>query len=119
MRDIFFISIGGFLGAISRFALTNRIQSVHRTGFPLGTLLVNLLGAFVLGLLIGMNIHGQLYSLLGIGFMGAFTTFSTLKLESEQLMKAGRKKQFYVYLFCSYGFGLIITSLGLVLGTEI
>jgi CrcB protein len=119
MNEIIFVSIGGFFGAISRFALSNRIQNRKKTSFPAGTLTVNLIGAFLLGLLIGMQMKGYHYPLLGIGFMGAFTTFSTLMLESEQLRKAGKSKTFYSYLVSSYTIGVFLAYCGLMIGRRI
>jgi fluoride exporter len=119
MMGILFVAIGGFFGAICRFFLSKQIQTKNKTAFPLGTLTVNLVGAFLLGLLVGMQIKGPLYSLLGIGFMGAFTTFSTFKLESEQLRKTKNRKILFGYLTISYMMGIILAICGLVIGKTI
>jgi CrcB protein len=116
MSEIILVSIGGFFGAISRFAVSKLVQS-RKTSFPLGTFVVNLIGAFFLGLLIGVTVAGDYYTLLGIGFMGAFTTFSTLMLESEQLRKTEKSKLYYCYLVSSYTIGIILTYCGLVIGS--
>ncbi|MEH7501879.1 CrcB family protein [Neobacillus drentensis] len=113
MNEIIFVSIGGFFGAISRFAIS-RIP--NKTGFPFATLSVNLIGAFLLGLIFGLDVKGSLYSLMGIGFMGAFTTFSTLMLESVKLNKEKKIKFYYSYLLSSYTIGLILAFCGLLLG---
>jgi fluoride exporter len=113
MNEIIFVSIGGFFGAISRFAIS-RIQ--NKTGFPFATLTVNLIGAFLLGLLLGLDVKGSLYSLMGIGFMGAFTTFSTLMLDAVKLKKEKKEKQYYSYLLSSYTIGIILAFCGLLLG---
>ena len=98
MSEIIFVSIGGFFGAISRFAVSKSVKSRKKTSFPVGTFAVNLMGSFLLGLLIGMHLKGDHYALLGIGFMGSFTTFSTLMLESEQLRN---RKRFALLLLFS------------------
>ncbi|MFL6562662.1 MAG: fluoride efflux transporter FluC [Bacillus sp. (in: firmicutes)] len=116
MSEIILVSIGGFFGAISRFALSKKIQNESRTDFPSGTLTVNLIGAFLLGFLFGLDVEGSVYSLLGIGFMGAFTTFSTLMLEAIKLKKGEKKKLYYYYLLSSYSFGTILAFCGLMLG---
>lgn len=116
MMEALFVAIGGFLGAISRYALSKNIQNRNKTDFPFGTLIVNLIGAFLLGLLIGMQVSGHLYSLFGIGFMGAFTTFSTFKLEANQLKSSKKHKHFFSYLTCSYVFGIILTFCGILIG---
>ncbi|MEH7354501.1 fluoride efflux transporter CrcB [Neobacillus drentensis] len=116
MSEILLVSVGGFFGAISRFAVSKQVQNRNKSSFPVGTLIVNLIGAFLLGLLIGMQMKGELYSLFGIGFMGAFTTFSTLMLESEQLKAAEKNKFFYSYIGCSYLIGIFLAFCGLKIG---
>lgn len=119
MREILLVSIGGFIGAISRFIISKQMQERNKTGFPIGTLTVNLLGAFLLGLLLGLNVKAELYTLLGTGFMGAFTTFSTLKLEAEQLRKSQKKRHFIIYLLSSYILGIILAFCGHLIGRAI
>lgn len=116
MNEIIFVSIGGFFGAISRFIISNRIQNRNKSAFPAGTLMVNLIGAFLLGILIGIHIMGHLYALLGIGFMGAFTTFSTFKLEADKLRKLKKNKLFYAYIAISYIAGIFLAFCGIMLG---
>jgi fluoride exporter len=116
MSEMIFVSIGGFFGAMSRFAIS-RIQT--KSGFPFATLTVNLIGAFLLGLLLGLDVQGSLYSLVGIGFMGAFTTFSTLMVDAVKLQMEKKRRQYYGYLLCSYAFGIILAFCGLWLGKQI
>ena len=59
------------------------------SGFPWGTLLVNLSGAFVLGVLVGAAVHGDAYRLAGTGVLGAYTTFSGWAFESRRLAERG------------------------------
>lgn len=114
MINILCISVGGFLGAICRFIVTRKIQK--NKIFPFGTLTVNLLGAFLLGMFFGLQIKGNLYAFFGVGFMGAFTTFSTFKLESDQLRRTNRKIYFYSNLVISYTFGIGLAFCGMKLG---
>jgi fluoride exporter len=116
MIEMILVSVGGFFGALSRFAIS---KNQSKNGFPTGTLTVNLIGAFLLGMLIGLDLNSSLYSLLGIGFMGAFTTFSTLSLEAVNLKKAEKKKLYYSYLLSSYVIGLILAVCGLIAGRMI
>jgi fluoride exporter len=118
MTEAIFVSIGGFLGAISRFTVSKKIQNKFISKFPIGTLIVNVLGAFLLGLLVGMKIKGNLYSLIAIGFMGAFTTFSTLNLEADQLRKEN-KKIYFSYLTISYSVGISLAFCGFIIGKAI
>jgi fluoride exporter len=114
--NIALVAIGGFLGAISRFGISYWYKKRFSTSFPFATLFVNLLGAFLLGFLIGkgMDQHWQL--LLGTGFMGAFTTFSTFKLENIQLFVHGKRKILGLYLGVSYTFGILLAFFGMRLG---
>jgi CrcB protein len=116
MMDILFVSVGGFIGAICRFAVSKKIQ--QKRIFPLGTFSVNMIGAFLLGVMLGLRTGGHLYSFLGVGFMGAFTTFSTFKLESEQLRQRKRTVYFYSYLLCSYILGIGLAFLGMIIGRK-
>lgn len=117
MTEILFVSIGGFFGAICRFVLSRMLKGAGR--FPVGTFIVNLLGAFLLGLFVGLQLHGHLYILIGVGFMGAFTTFSTFMLESEQLQIAGKNKSFYAYVVLSLVIGIGLLYCGLMIGKSI
>jgi CrcB protein len=116
MTDVIFVAIGGFLGANCRYIIGKKLN--HST-FPTGTLTINLLGAFLLGLMAGMQIKGHVYSLFGIGFMGAFTTFSTFMLEAEQLRKKQQSIKFYLYLAVTFVFGLLLSAFGIYIGKAI
>lgn len=116
MMNLIMISIGGFLGAVSRFTLSSYVKKKNPSAFPAGTLLVNLLGSFLLGILVGKSSEGLYYYLFGIGFMGAFTTFSTFQLEAYQLKAKGNHKLSYIYLILSYGGGIVLAYLGLLIG---
>jgi CrcB protein len=80
--------LGGF-GGIARFLLDGRVAGRLGRAFPYGTLAVNLLGAFVLGAVVGAAFSADTFRLLGTGFVGGFTTFSTWTLESHRLGEDG------------------------------
>ncbi len=108
-----FIALGGFLGAICRYVLQRMIKIA---AFPAATLLINLTGAFLLGSLVGKGLEGRIYLVTGIGFLGAFTTFSTLNVD---LLKLFRKKQFKSVLWyagLTYFGGIGLGLLGLWAG---
>lgn len=90
------VGIGGFLGANARYVLGAWIGSAVDTRFPLATLIVNVSGCFALGLLATLLLHRMsdqahsLQLLLAIGFLGAYTTFSTFELENHLLLVDGR-----------------------------
>lgn len=113
------VAAGGFFGAMARYGMSRWIGKRNSTLFPLGTLVINLLGSFLLGMIIGSE-WGDPFSLLfGTGFLGAFTTFSTFKLESVQLGMNKEWRMFAVYLGISYTMGIILGFLGFAIGSAI
>lgn len=91
---IFAIGCGGFLGAVSRFLVASRISLWLDSSFPFGTLVVNALGSFLLGflsrfLLDHMILDDTIRIGILVGFLGAFTTFSTFSYETIVLMQDG------------------------------
>lgn len=114
--NIGLVAIGGFFGAIARFGISNWIKGKYPATFPLATLFINLTGAFLLGLMIGANLGNSYRLLLGTGFMGAFTTFSTFKLEIIQLHLKRNWKLMIVYLGLSYTLGILLAFIGIQLG---
>lgn len=99
------VGVLGGLGAIARFVLDGAVEARVNREFPYGTLAVNLLGAFVLGALAGAELTQSAYQLLGVGLIGAFTTFSTWALESHRLGEDGE-----------LGLGAINFAVSLLLG---
>ncbi len=116
MVHILVVGIGGFFGAIARYSISKYINNKSRFTIPLGTLTVNLVGAFLLGILTGAQADTLVILLYGTGFLGAFTTFSTLKLEMIQLHLNNYKKEFIFYAATTYGGGLISAYLGHKIG---
>jgi fluoride exporter len=115
MMNIFLVALGGFFGAVSRFIISRKLNR-KKSKIPLGTLSVNLLGSFLLGVLIGKNIGEAVYAFFGIGFMGAFTTFSTLKTETLQLFEQKETKPAALYLAFTYIGGITTGFLGMIIG---
>jgi len=92
MANIIIIGIGGFLGAISRYGVALWIGQRWGRGFPLGTFVINVSGSFLIGLLMSLlterfMVNPQWRLLLVVGFLGAYTTFSTFEYETGTLLK--------------------------------
>jgi fluoride exporter len=83
------IGLVGGVGSIARFALDGAVAERLGREFPYGTLVVNVLGAFILGVLAGAVLSVNAYRVAGIGLIGAFTTFSTWSLEAHRLGEDG------------------------------
>lgn len=121
MDALFFVGIGGFLGANARYLLTAWTDSflMPRWGhFPFGTLAVNLLGSFGLamfGLWLGARagLSPQLRLLVGTGFFGAFTTFSTFANDSMALLEEGGLGPFLLNVLLNNGLCLLGVLAGL------
>ncbi len=110
--------VGGF-GALARFALDGAVSGWAGREFPYGTLSVNLLGAFVLGVLVGAALDKSAYQLVGTGLIGAFTTFSTWALESHRLAEEGELRLGVVNFVISLILGLAATWAGRHLGASL
>ncbi|WP_459501780.1 fluoride efflux transporter CrcB [Bacillus sp. C1] len=111
-----FVAIGGFFGAITRFGISNWFKKRNATSFPVATFLINITGSFLLGYLLSKGISAEWQLLLGTGFMGAFTTFSTFKLESIQLFTTKKLATLFLYVSATYTIGILFAFLGMKLG---
>lgn len=118
MKQILLIGIGGGLGAIIRYQLTHLVQNpLHEGKFPVGTLMVNLIGCFVIGVLSSIGdrtpwLGADSRLLLMTGILGGFTTFSAFGLETIQLLKRGEGSLAITYVLLSVLFGLLFVLLG-------
>ena len=115
------IGLGGFAGAIARYLLDGVVSDRTGGGFPWGTLVINVSGSFALGLLFAMTtdravLPAEIRGPLMIGFLGAYTTFSTFMLESWRLIESGAWAAAIGNLGGSMALGLIAVVAGLTVG---
>ena len=125
MEKILWIGAGGAVGAVLRYVVSDTVQGMSRnSGFPYGTLVVNLVGCFLIGLLsILAETRGvfssQVSAFIFIGVLGALTTFSTFSNETMVLLQAGRTAHVLENIAANTGLGLMAVWLGSWLGTLI
>ena len=116
MKNLLSIGLGGFIGSVLRYICSISCSKILISNFPIGTFFVNILGCFLIGLLINSSIinlsNYYLNELLIIGLLGGFTTFSTFGLESYNLIKNGFIAMSIVYIIASIVFGLIAIYIG-------
>lgn len=113
------IGLGGMLGAIFRYIVSLMITPVNPGVFPLETLTINLLGCYILGLLVYLNLpvlnlNINLSLALTTGFTGSFTTFSAFSVEIMNLINGGHYIMALLYPAVSLSGGLILTGLGML-----
>lgn len=120
--SLVYIGLGGFLGAISRYLISKYINThFPLSNMPYGTLFVNLIGAFILSLLMSLSIHKLEMSknfmlFFATGFIGSFTTFSTFIYETIILNEESFSFYSIIYLSISILLGLLFAFLGYSLG---
>ncbi|MBF4615975.1 fluoride efflux transporter CrcB [Curtobacterium sp. VKM Ac-1376] len=113
--ELLLVAVGGGAGAALRFLLDGlvkgRVASSRIAVFPVGTLLINVTGSLVLGVLTGLGQAGTLpastVAVLGTGMMGGYTTFSTASVETVQLLRSGKPR-----LAVLNGLGMLVVSVG-------
>jgi fluoride exporter len=115
-----FVGIGGIFGAITRFLLGKWITNKTPGTIPFGTWFINLSGSFVLGLFavlhMGMVMPDWAWFLLGTGFLGAYTTFSTFGYETIQMLQNRENKKACFYVVSSVLLGVFFAWVGGVIG---
>ncbi len=115
------IGVGGFAGAIARYVIDGLVSDRTGGGFPWGTLVINVTGSFVLGLLFAITteraiLPADIRGPVMIGFLGAYTTFSTFMLESWRLVEAGSWAAAVANLGGSMLLGLVAVLAGMTIG---
>ncbi len=124
MKLIWYIAAGGALGSVARFLLSGVIQRSAPVGFPAGTLIVNISGSLLLGLLMSYMLGSGVGSpavraLLTTGFCGGFTTFSTFSYETVRLLEDGDWRRAALYMSLSLVCSLAAVWLGIAAGRQV
>jgi CrcB protein len=114
------VGLGGFIGANARFVVARVVGTLFETRFPLGTFIINVSGSFllgVLGTLVAQKVMPNSESMrlaLGMGFLGAYTTFSTFEFETHALFDDGSWLTATTNMFASLFVGLLAVRAGIV-----
>jgi fluoride exporter len=117
--EYLFIGIGGAAGSLARFIIGKAIAVKLKRRFPWNTFIINITGAVFLGLVLNLNISGNVYFLIADGFLGAFTTFSTFMYEGTNLIRENEIKNAAMYIFASLCTGIIGFIMGMAAGSLI
>lgn len=122
--QILYIGLFGALGCVSRYLVSGWVYAIAGRSLPYGTLAVNVLGSFLLGLLMESSLRSTLMSPelrvgLTVGFMGGFTTFSTFSFESMRLLEEGSFLQAGANVVLSVVVCLVFAGLGIYLARQL
>ncbi len=119
MKFILLVGAGGFIGSIARYLLSDAVQSKLLTSFPFGTMTVNVLGCFVIGIIYALsetaNLAPEYRILIATGFCGGFTTFSSFSFETLTLLQDNQYLYAMLYAGLSLVLGLMAAFLGVIL----
>jgi fluoride exporter len=120
---ILLVGIAAFVGAICRYLVDLAVQHRTEAVLPLGTLVVNLTGSVAFGFLVGLGLYHGLDSttrtVAGVGFLGAYTTFSTFAYETVRLLEDGSLFEALVNAVLSLALGLAAAGAGIALAAAL
>lgn len=118
MKLILIVGAGSFIGGIGRYLISILFQNKLVYYFPFGTLIANIAGCFLTGIVFGLYLKGTVTEewkvFLMAGVLGGFTTFSSFSLETLEMIKQGLMSKAFLYIFISIAGGLLMTFLGMI-----
>jgi fluoride exporter len=120
IRTLLIVGTGGFIGTVLRYLVQVYAEKLMNSTFPLGTLLVNVAGSFLIGIIYAFAEKGNLMNsewriFLAVGICGGFTTFSTFAMDNLNLMKDNSLLQLMLYAGGSLFLGIMAVYLGIIL----
>lgn len=122
-REFLAIGIGGFIGSVMRYLVSGWVHRWLQMPFPVGTLSVNAIGSFLLGLIMGLSskaiISTPLRLFLAIGVMGGFTTYSTFSYETMMLLVHKSFGEAFLNIALSLFLGIVLVYLGYIVGQTV
>ena len=113
------LGLGASVGACVRYLLTNIIKIHFKGDFPLATFILNVTGALMLGLVVGIKLNNLLYAVIATGFLGGYTTFSTFNTELFSLLDDHNYRIAIIYIITSYVIGIGFAFLGFGIGVKL
>ncbi len=121
MREVLLLAVAGALGTLSRYGLSGIAQRITGFGFPVGTLLVNIIGSVFIGFIMQISLNTDIIPrsyrlILTVGFLGAFTTFSTFTYETVRYLEDGAWLFGMLNIAANMGLGILGILLGMFLG---
>ncbi|MGQ1908600.1 fluoride efflux transporter CrcB [Marinifilum sp. RC60d5] len=119
-RTLLLIGMGGFLGSVSRFLVGQGLHRFFDTIFPIGTMTVNIVGSFIIGVVYSLAerdnlINPEMRMFLAVGFCGGFTTFSSFAFDQLNLLKDNGFLYLSIYMAGSVFLGLLAVYFGTVI----
>jgi CrcB protein len=117
MKQLLLVGLGGFIGSIARYAVSKLNVYMHFLAIPMGTLTVNVVGSFIIGVIVGISQKSEILSadvrlFLMVGICGGFTTFSSFSVENLMLIQNGQVFSALIYTFLSLFLGFTAVYLG-------